>query len=189
MSELPLLPFADADEFESWLAEHHQDSPGVWVKLAKKGSGIPTVSYAEAVELALCHGWIDGQARSIDDSWWQQRFTPRTARSKWSKRNVGKIAELTAAGRMLPRGLAEVEKAKADGRWQAAYDAPSTATVPDDLRVALDAHPGAREFFGTLSSRNRFAILHRIADAKRPDTRARRIDKFVQQLADHETVY
>jgi uncharacterized protein YdeI (YjbR/CyaY-like superfamily) len=189
MIDLPEVPFASQSDFAAWLAEHDESSPGVWIKLAKKGSGIASVTYAEALDVALCHGWIDGQTRSIDDTWYLQKFTPRTARSKWSKRNVGKIAELTAAGRMRPRGIAEVERAKADGRWEAAYDSPANATVPDDLQAALDASPAALTMFGTLSSRNRYAILFRISDAKKPETRARRIDKFVQMLADGQTIY
>ena len=186
---LPVMPFASREEFEAWLGEHHADSRGVWIKFAKKGSGVPTVVYAEAVEVSLCHGWIDGQAASIDDSWYAQRFTPRGTRSKWSKINVDKATALIEAGAMKPAGLAEVERAKADGRWDAAYDSPRNATVPDDLQAALDANPAARDFFATLSGSNRYAILYRIQDAKRPETRARRIDKFVAMLARGETVH
>jgi uncharacterized protein YdeI (YjbR/CyaY-like superfamily) len=161
----------------------------VWLKLAKKGSGIESVSQAEAVEAALCYGWIDGQAQSIDESYWLQRFTPRTARSKWSKRNRARAIQLIERGEMKPAGLREVERAKSDGRWHAAYDAPSTATVPDDLRVELQRNPEAREFFASLDSRNRYAILHRIQDAKRPETRARRIAKFVEMLNERQKLY
>ena len=180
---LPVLPFADQPAFERWLAEH-QDETGLWLRLAKKSAGVPTVSYIDAVLTALCYGWIDGKTQTIDEHWYRQRFTPRTARSRWSKINVGRIAELVAAGRMQPRGLAEVEKAKADGRWDAAYASPSTATVPDDLQAALDANSAAREFFGTLKAQQRYTILYRIGDAKRAETRARRITQFVQQLAE-----
>jgi uncharacterized protein YdeI (YjbR/CyaY-like superfamily) len=151
----------------------------VWIKFAKKASGIDTVLYAEALDVALGYGWIDGQAAPIDEHWYAQRFTPRRARSKWSKRNVEKATELIERGEMKPAGLAEVERAKADGRWDAAYASPSKIEVPDDLRAALDANPKAAEFFETLSKTNRYAILYRIHDAKRPETRARRIEQFV----------
>jgi uncharacterized protein YdeI (YjbR/CyaY-like superfamily) len=186
--DLPVLPFASAEAWEAWLAEH-QDDPGVWIKIAKKASGIATVTHAEALDVALCHGWIDGQRRSLDETWFLQRFTPRRARSKWSQVNCAKIADLTAAGRMRERGLAEVERAKADGRWDAAYEAPSKATVPPDLQRALDANPAAREFFATLKGQNRYSILYRIQDAKRPETRARRIETFVAMLAERKTIY
>jgi uncharacterized protein YdeI (YjbR/CyaY-like superfamily) len=141
------------------------------------------------VEAALCYGWIDGQARSIDENYWLQRFTPRTARSKWSKRNRARAIQLIERGEMKPAGLREVERAKSDGRWDAAYDAPSTATVPNDLRVELERNPEAHEFFASLDSRNRYAILHRIQDAKRPETRARRIAKFVEMLNERQKLY
>jgi uncharacterized protein YdeI (YjbR/CyaY-like superfamily) len=181
--------FASAEEWEAWLREHHDTAPGVWIRFAKKGSGVQSVTYLEALHAALCFGWIDGQARSVDDAAYVQRFTPRRARSIWSKRNRGFAEELIAAGRMQPAGLHEVERAKADGRWDAAYDAPSTATVPDDLRAALDAEPAAAELFATLNGQNRYAILHRVQTAKKPETRARRIEKFVAMLAAGETLY
>ena len=187
MVDLPVLEFASPAEFDAWLREHHETEPGLWLKVAKKGS--VGVSYPQAVELALCYGWIDGQARSLDDMHYLQRFTPRTARSKWSKINRDKVTALIEAGRMTPAGLRAVAAAKADGRWDAAYAGPATATVPPDLRSALDANPAAAEFFATLDSRNRFAILHRTQDAKRPETRARRIDKFVTMLANSEKIY
>lgn len=152
------------------------------VKIAKKASGIPSVTYAEALEVALCYGWIDGQRNRFDDQWFLQRFTPRRPRSNWSKVNCAKVERLMEEGRMRPPGLAEVERARADGRWAAAYDAPSTATVPDDLQRALDRNPAAAAFFATLNSQNRYAILYRIQDAKKPETRARRIEKFVAML-------
>jgi uncharacterized protein YdeI (YjbR/CyaY-like superfamily) len=147
------------------------------------------VTHAEALDIALCHGWIDGQRQPFDGEWFLQRFTPRRARSNWSKVNREKVAALVAAGRMQPRGLAEVERAKADGRWAAAYDPASKAAVPDDLQRALDANPAARDFFATLKGNNRYAILYRIQDAKRPETRARRIETFVAMLADGKTFY
>lgn len=187
MVDLPVLEFASPAEFESWLRAHHETEPGLWLKVAKKG--FVGVSYPQAVELALCYGWIDGQARSLDQRHYLQRFTPRTARSKWSKINRDKVLALIEAGRMTPAGLRAVEAAKADGRWDAAYAGPASSTVPADLQAALDANPAAGKFFATLDSRNRFAILHRTEDAKRPETRARRIDKFVTMLAAQEKIY
>jgi uncharacterized protein YdeI (YjbR/CyaY-like superfamily) len=185
----PAAEFASKDEWAAWLEDQHVTSTGVWVRFAKKGSGAVSVTYAEAVEVALCYGWIDSQARSLDDRFYLQRFTPRRARSKWSKVNCAKATDLIERGLMRPAGLREVERAKADGRWDAAYDAPSTATVPDDLRAELDRSPAAAEFFATLSSQNRYAILHRIQDAKKPETRARRIAKFVAMLAEGRKIY
>jgi uncharacterized protein YdeI (YjbR/CyaY-like superfamily) len=187
--ELETRAFADAEEWEAWLRAHHDTAPGVWIKFARKGSGIPTVTYMEALHAALCFGWIDGQARGGDESFYVQRFTPRRARSIWSKRNVKFATELIESGRMQPAGLREVERAKADGRWDAAYDAPSTATVPDDLRAALDAEPEAAAFFATLKGQNRYAILHRVQTAKKPETRARRIETFVAMLKRGETLH
>ena len=187
--DLPIFPFASRDAWEAWLEEHHAASDGLWLKIAKKGSGIETVSYAEALEAALCYGWIDGQKASFDQDYWLQRFTPRRPRSKWSKVNRQKATELIEAGRMKPAGLREVERAKADGRWEAAYDAQSTATVPADLSRALEKNDRAREFFAKLDSRNRYAILYRIQDAKRPETRARRIEKYVAMLSEQKKLY
>ena len=186
---LPVLSFASRDEWEAWLAEEHETSPGVWLEIAKKGSGIASVSYPEALEVALCYGWIDGQKGTLDDARWLQRFTPRTRRSKWSKINRAKAEELIAAGRMKPAGLRAVEAAKADERWDAAYDSPGTATVPEDLRRALDENDRAREFFRTLDRTNRYAILYRIQDAKKPETRARRIESYVAMLERGEKLY
>jgi uncharacterized protein YdeI (YjbR/CyaY-like superfamily) len=188
-AELETRAFASAEEWEAWLRDHHDTVPGIWIRFAKKGSGVPTVTYLEALHAALCFGWIDGQARSLDDAAYVQRFTPRRARSIWSKRNRDFATALIEAGRMQPAGLCEAERAKADGRWDAAYDAPSTATVPEDLQRALDASPAAAEFFATLNSQNRYAILHRVQTAKRPETRARRIEKFVAMLEAGETLY
>jgi uncharacterized protein YdeI (YjbR/CyaY-like superfamily) len=187
--ELPIIPLASRDEWGAWLEEHHATSDGLWLKIAKKGSGLETVSYAEALEVALCYGWIDGQKAPFDDRYWLQRFTPRRARSKWSKVNRQKATELIESGEMKPAGLREVERAKADGRWDAAYDAQSTATVPDDLRRELEKDEVAREFFETLNSANRYAILYQIQDAKRPETRARRIEKYVAMLSEQKKLY
>ncbi|HYP23603.1 MAG TPA: YdeI/OmpD-associated family protein [Actinomycetota bacterium] len=176
------LEFPTQAAFERWLAEDHAKSDGIWLKIAKKGARKKTVTYAEAVEVALCYGWIDGQMKRLDDEYFVQRFTPRRARSKWSKINVGKVEDLIARGKMKPPGLAEVERAKADGRWAAAYDSPSTATVPDDLAAALEAKPAAKELFEKLTSSQRYSILYQLQDAKRAETRARRIAKFVDML-------
>lgn len=183
------LAFASAAAFDAWLADHHATSDGIWIKFAKKASGIPTVVYAEAVEASLRYGWIDGQVKRVDDDHYVQRFTPRRPRSRWSKINRAKAEALIASGAMETAGLAEVERAKADGRWDAAYDAPSTATVPEDLRAALDADPKASAFFETIDANNRYAILHRIQGAARPETRAARIEKFVAMLSRGETIH
>jgi uncharacterized protein YdeI (YjbR/CyaY-like superfamily) len=184
------LIVADAAAWRTWLSEHYETPAGVWLVLARKGTTEPTnLTRDEALDEALCFGWIDGQARRRDESTTLQRFTPRRARSPWSARNVGIIARLVAEGRMHPAGLAEVERAKADGRWEAAYAGPASAEVPADLAAALAADPKAQAMFDILTSQNRFAILHRIQGAKRADTRARRIEQFVGMLARGETVY
>ena len=175
--------FASQRAWERWLERRHASSDGVWLRVGKKGSGVRSVTYAEAVESALCYGWIDGQARSLDDDHYLQRFTPRRARSRWSVINRTKAMDLIASGRMRPSGLAEVERAKADGRWAAASTRPSAARVPADLRRALAARNSAKAAFDALDGRNRYAILYRIEEAKRPETRARRIARFVEQLA------
>ena len=187
--ELPVIEFASAADFERWLAGNYEDPGGLWIKLARKASGIPSVTYPEALDVALCYGWIDGLRRSFDENYYVQKFTPRRARSKWSKINREKVARLIEAGRMQPSGMAQIEAAKADGRWQDAYDSPSKMTVPDDLQSRLDEHPEAAAFFGGLDSRNRYAILYRIQDAKRPETRARRIEQFFQMMVDGEKLY
>ena len=186
---LPIRSFPDAAAWEAWLAAEPRSSAGVWLKLAKRSAAAASVSKAEAIDAALCHGWIDGQLNPFDDAWWMMRFTPRKPRSKWSANNRRRAEELAAAGRLEPAGLAEIEAAKADGRWQAAYASASKATVPDDLAAALDAEPGARAFFDTLTGANRYAILYRVHDAKKPETRARRIAKFVAMCARGETVH
>jgi uncharacterized protein YdeI (YjbR/CyaY-like superfamily) len=185
---LPQLAFASAAEWEEWLEANHDSSDGVWLKLAKKRSGIPSVTLAQALDACLCFGWIDGLRKSLDDDHYLQRYTPRRPRSKWSRINVEKVAELTAAGRMRPAGLAEVERAKADGRWDAAYESPARMGVPDDLERELAARPAARAFFEGLDSRNRYAVLYGLADAKRPETRARRLAKFVAKLEAQERI-
>ena len=187
-AEQPVLFFATPVELEAWIDDHGEESDGIWLKFAKKDSGIESVFYAEVVEIALSHGWIDGQAKRFDDHHYLQRFTPRRPRSKWSRINREKVERLIAEGRMRAAGLREIERAKEDGRWDDAYDSPSTATVPDDFQVALDAEPAAAEFFASLGSTKRYSFLYRITDAKRPETRAKRIAEYVELLARGETL-
>ncbi len=187
--EPPTVSFADARAWSKWLASNHASSCGVWLKIAKKGSNSPSVTYAEALEGALVWGWIDGQKRKLDEAWWLQRFTPRGPKSIWSKVNRSKAVALIKAGKMKPPGLAEVERAKRDGRWKAAYDSQSRATVPPDLAKALAANPRAARFFETLESHNRYAVLFRIHTAKKAETRAMRIEKFVAMLTRHEKLH
>ena len=187
--DLPVIPFPTKEAWREWLGAEHGSSQGVWLKIAKKASGIESVTYDEALEVALCHGWIDGTRKRFDDDWFIQRFTPRRSRSKWSKVNVAKVGELIERGEMHPAGIAEIERAKADGRWEAAYDAPSRATVPEDLQRELDRYPEAMVFFKALDSQNRYAILYRIQDAKRPETRVRRIEQFVEMLRRGEKLH
>jgi uncharacterized protein YdeI (YjbR/CyaY-like superfamily) len=187
--ELPLVPFASQAAFATWLRKHHADSPGIWMKLAKAGAGTPSITYAEAVEVALAWGWIDGQKGAIDAAWWKQKFTRRGARSIWSKINCQKAEALIAAGAMHPPGLAEVERARADGRWDQAYDSPRSSAVPDDLAAALAATPRAGKFFATLDAANRYAVLWRVQTAKKPETRTRRIETLVAMLARGELLH
>lgn len=187
--DLEIIAFESAEAFQAWLGENHAVSPGIWLKLRKKGPGITALDYPQALDVALCYGWIDGQKSKFDDEWWLQRFTPRTSRSKWSKVNRDKVAVLVEQGRMRPPGQAEVDRAKADGRWEAAYAGAKTATVPDDLAAALTADPAAAKSFETLDRQNRYAILYRIQDAKKPETRARRIEKYVAMLAKGEKLH
>jgi uncharacterized protein YdeI (YjbR/CyaY-like superfamily) len=187
-ADLPLLEFESAAAFAAWLDEN-PGAAGAWLKIAKKGAPRPTLSYAEAVEVAICAGWIDGQKGALDDEFWRQRFTPRGPASRWSKINTEKAEAMIAAGAMRPGGLREVERAKADGRWASAYAGQSSIEVPDDLRAALAAQDGARAFFETISSANRFAIIHRISSVKKAETRARKIAEYVAMLARHETIH
>ena len=181
--------FKSARAFETWLKKNHAASDGLWLKIAKRGAAEPSVTYFEAVEIALCWGWIDGQKKSLDDQHYLQRFTPRRARSIWSKVNVDKVAALIEAGRMQAPGHAQIEAARADGRWARAYDGARSSAVPDDLSAALDAEPGAKAFFATLNAANRYAVLWRIQTAVKPDTRARRIGQLVAMLARGETIH
>ena len=187
--DLPELLLPDAAAWRAWLTEHHTQPTGVWLVLHKKGGDVTRLTYVEAVEEALCFGWIDGQARRRDAASSFQRMTPRRPRSPWSAVNVARVERLEAEGRMQDAGRAQVATAKADGRWDAAYPGPATAEVPDDLAAALDAVPAARAWFDVLTSGNRFAVLHRVREAKRPETRARRIAAFVADLAEGRTPY
>jgi uncharacterized protein YdeI (YjbR/CyaY-like superfamily) len=187
-TQLPLIEFADRPAWEAWLADNQDDSPGVWLLLAKKGSPRSTVTQFDAVQGALCFGWIDGQVGRHDEHFFKQRFTHRRPRSKWSQLNCARATELIASGLMRPSGLEQVELAKADGRWDAAYEPQSSAAVPPDFAQALKANPGAEEFFATLTGVRRYAFLYRIQDAKRSDTRASRIEKFVALLAEGKTL-
>lgn len=186
---LPIILFETQQGWEAWLVKHHAEAGGAWLKIAKKATGASSVSYSEALESALCYGWIDGQKASFDEQYWLQKFSPRRPKSIWSKVNCDKAMALIAEGRMQPAGLRQVELAKADGRWEQAYDSQSKMAVPDDLQSELDKNPAAQEFFNTLNSVNRYAILFRIQTAKKAETRSARIRKFVEMLAKHETIY
>ncbi len=189
-SDPPELVVADAAAWRAWLRRHHGDPAGVWLVLARKGTTEPTsLTHDRALEEALCHGWIDGQTGRRDESTYRQRFTPRRARSPWSRRNVAIVERLATEGRMHPAGTSEVARAKSDGRWEAAYAGPASIEVPTDLAAALAAEPRAQAMFEVLTSQNRYAILHRTQAAKRPETRARRIEQFVAMLARGETIY
>jgi uncharacterized protein YdeI (YjbR/CyaY-like superfamily) len=188
-NELPILLFTDADELEAWMEENHASSEGLWLKIAKKGAPEPSVTYGEALEVALCFGWIDSQKRGLDETHFLQRFTPRRPRGRWSKINRRKAEALIAAGRIRSAGLVEVEAAKADGRWEAAYEGQRSAEVPLDLQRELDANPAAAEFFASLDSANRYAIVYRLGEAKKPETRERRLRKFIAMLERGEKIH
>ena len=188
-AEYPILLFRDRAHWTRWLDRHHATERGVWMRFARKGSSFTSVTYADAVEPALCFGWIDGQVRKYDDDSWIQKFTPRGKRSIWSKINREKVQRLVESGRMQSSGLEAVNRAKANGQWDSAYDSHRTAGVPDDLQRALDAHPKAKAFFATLSSVNRYAVLFRIQTVKRAETRAKKIEQFVGMLERHEVIH
>jgi uncharacterized protein YdeI (YjbR/CyaY-like superfamily) len=188
-TDLPVIAFKTPKELERWLRTNHAKSEGIWLNFAKKDSGIPSVTYLEALDVALCYGWIDGQAKPFDASSWLQRFTPRRARSRWSQRNTEKAEALIAAGRMAPAGMAQVKAAQADGRWAAAYDRQSSAQVPPELEKALRNNAKARAFFATLRGVNRYALVYRIQVAKKPETKERLAAKFAAMLAKCETFY
>jgi uncharacterized protein YdeI (YjbR/CyaY-like superfamily) len=185
----PVLSFPSGDAFERWLEENHDTAPGAWLRIAKKDAPDPTLSYADGVDAALSFGWIDGQKDRLDEHYWLQRFTRRTSRSRWSKINREKAERLIETGRMRPEGLAAVEQAKADGRWDAAYAGSRTATIPADLQHRLDEDERAAAAFGALDARNRYAIIWRVNDAKRPETRARRIAKYIEMLRRGERIH
>jgi uncharacterized protein YdeI (YjbR/CyaY-like superfamily) len=187
--ETPIIAFAKPRDWADWLSKNHASSRGLWLKLAKKDSGIESINYAQALDVALAWGWIDGQKNRFDDTAWLQKFTPRGPRSIWSKINRDKALALIEAGEMKPPGLEQIERAKRDGRWEAAYDSPSRAAVPEDLSAALAANPRAAAFFSTLNAANRYAVLFRVHTAKKAETRARRIAQFVEMLTRHEKLH
>ncbi len=186
---IPSMPFETQQDWEAWLKENHAESKGIWLKIAKKEARTPSVSYAEALDSALCYGWIDGQKAAFDDKHWLQKFTPRTAKSIWSKANCAKAEALIAEGRMQPAGLRQVELAKADGRWERAYESQSKITIPDDFQRELDKNPKAKDFFNALDSTNRYAFLYRIHAAKKPETRAAKIQKFIEMLEQQKKLH
>ena len=186
---LPIMSFETQQDWERWLTEYHTKTVGIWLKIAKKETGIPSVSYAEALDSAICYGWIDGQKASFDGTYWLQKFTPRRPKSIWSKVNCDKATALIAEGRMQPAGLQQVELAKADGRWDVAYESQSKITIPADFQHELDKNQKAMDFFSTLDSTNRYAILFRIQTAKKPETRSARIHKFIEMLAKNEKIH
>jgi uncharacterized protein YdeI (YjbR/CyaY-like superfamily) len=186
---LQVMSFETQQDWEAWLKEHHADTKGIWLKIAKKEARTTSVSYAEALDGALCYGWIDGQKASFDDKYWLQKFTPRTAKSIWSKVNCEKATALIAEGRMQPAGLRQVELAKSDSRWERAYESQSKITIPPDLQSELDKNQKAKDFFNTLDSGNRYAILFRIQTAKKAETRSARIQKFIEMLSQHQKLH
>jgi uncharacterized protein YdeI (YjbR/CyaY-like superfamily) len=188
-AELPSLGFERPADWQAWLAAHHASAPGIWVKLGKKSAAAPSITYEQALETALCYGWIDGQKKALNDAAWLQKFTPRGPKSIWSQINRAKAEALIASGQMQPAGLAAVEAARADGRWEAAYASQRRISVPPDLQTELDRHPEAKAFFASLNSANRYAILFRLTTAKKEETRAKRLQQFVQMLLRHEKIY
>lgn len=189
LAGLPVALFPSRDALEQWLDDCYARSEGIWLKIAKKGSEITTVSYAEALEVALCYGWIDGQKKPCDKDVWLQKFTPRRPKSVWSKANVDKVMQLIESGRMKPNGIREVDAAKEDGRWAAAYESQRNFTIPDDFQIELEKNEQAKSFFETLNRQNRFAMCYRIQTAKKPETRRARIDKFVEMLANGQKLH
>jgi len=187
--ELPTLPFASKKEWTNWLARQHDKSAGIWMKIAKKGTGVASVTYEEALDVALCYGWIDGQKAGFDSQYWLQKFTPRGPKSIWSQINREKSERLIASGEMKPPGFRAIEAAKQNGRWDNAYAGQKTIVVPDDFQSELDDHPGAKAFFGTLNSVNRYAILFRIQNVKKPETRSKRIRQFIEMLERGEKLH
>jgi uncharacterized protein YdeI (YjbR/CyaY-like superfamily) len=189
LKNLPVMHFQTCSEWDDWLAENHQNDSGIWVKIAKKGRAVKTPTYAELLDVALCYGWIDGQKYKLDDDFYLQKFTPRRKNSIWSKINTEKAEKLMAAGRMQPAGLAEIEQAKRDGRWAAAYHPQSTMPIPEELKAALDANPKAKAFFDTLNKTNRFAFCMRVQSARKPETRQKRVAEFIKMLENEIPFY
>ena len=189
LNDLPILPFASQRDWANWLKTQHDQSAGVWLKLAKKDSGISSVTLAEALDIALCYGWIDGQRLSFDEKYYLQKYTPRRPKSIWSKINTEKVEQLIISGQMKPAGLKAIEAAKADGRWAQAYDSQKNISVPEDFQAALDKNRKAKAFFATLNSVNRYAILFRIHNAKKAETRSKRIQQFLEMLERNEKIY
>ena len=189
LGDLPIVLFKEKKDWAKWLEANHATAAGIWVRIAKKGAQETSINYAEALEVALCYGWIDGLKKSFDEASWLQKFTPRGAKSLWSKINREKAEQLIAGGQMKAAGLAAIESARQDGRWDAAYDSQSKATVPDDFQAALERNKKAKAFFATLNRVNRYAILFRVQTATKPETRAKRIQKFVEMLERHETIH
>jgi uncharacterized protein YdeI (YjbR/CyaY-like superfamily) len=187
--ELPVLPFESKKKWKDWLAKHHNTSGGLWLKLAKKDSGISTITYEEAVDVALCYGWIDGQKKAFDEKYWLQKFTPRGRKSIWSRINTEKAERLITSGEMKPAGLKAIETAKQDGRWEAAYSSPKNMAIPADFQAALKRNKKAKQFFAALNSANRYAILFRIHNARKPETRLKRIQQFIEMLERGEKLY
>lgn len=187
--ELPILPFPNKKKWAEWLAREHDKSAGMWLKIAKKDTGIASLTYEEALDVALCYGWIDGQKKGFDDQYWLQKFTPRGPRSIWSKINTEKVERLIASGEMKPAGLKAIELAKQDGRWDAAYASQKNISIPEDFQAALNKNRKAKEFYATLNSVNRYAILFRIHNAKKPETRARKIREFIEMLEREEKIH
>jgi uncharacterized protein YdeI (YjbR/CyaY-like superfamily) len=187
--DLPVKFFKTEDAFAKWLESNHAKSRGIWLRMAKKDTGMTSINYAQALDVALCYGWIDGQKRPCDEATWLQRFTPRGPRSLWSRINTGKVQTLIEIGRMRPAGLAAIESAKASGRWESAYQPSTAAEIPPDLQAALDANRKAKEFFATLRGANRYAVIYRVTTAKKPETRARRIAEYVAKLERGETLH
>lgn len=188
LANIPIIAFADAAAWKSWLDKNHTDPIGVWVKIAKKHSGIQSISYAEALDEALCYGWIDGLKRSYDELYFLQKFTPRRKRSLWSKVNIGKVEALIAAGRMQSAGMTQIELAKADGRWDAAYESQTTATAPDDLITALEQNPDAKTFFASLTKAEKYSVLWRLMTATSPAIRSKRLTSMVESLSAHKKI-
>jgi uncharacterized protein YdeI (YjbR/CyaY-like superfamily) len=188
-TDLPILPFANKKKWIAWLAKQHDGSKGIWLQLAKKDSGIPSITYEEAVDVALCYGWIDGQKKGYDDKYWLQKFTPRGPKSIWSKINTERVERLIASGEMQTAGLRAVEAARQDGRWESAYASQKNASVPEDFQAALDENEKAKVFYSTLKSSERYSILFRIQTAKKQETRAKRIQQFITMLERNEKIH